>query len=406
MKNNLDNLAIFGGPPLVGLTLPVGQINMPEWEKFEALANGIFDRRYYSNHGVLAQELESNLCQFMSVSHAVTMVNATVGLSVACKAIDLKPGDKVIVPAFTFAATVQALTWCGLEPVFCDVNPNTHNISAETVIHLLDTPGVKAILGVHLWGNPCDIVNLEELARDRRMFLLYDAAHSVGCEYNGKNAATYGVCSVFSFHATKIINSTEGGCVTTNNDEVAERLRNIRASYGRRSTVPIPVIANGRFSEMQAAFALLSLEDFPKNRADNERRMRLYVENLKDISGIRFLLPTRGVCHNYQYVVIEIDEKDFGLSRDELVRILKAENIHARRYFMPGMHRSVPYKTQYPQYVNTLPVTDALCNKVMQVPSGQCVTDSDIQNICCLIRYIKTHSEEIKKRIACNSISL
>lgn len=399
MKRQLSDLAILGGSKLCDSFLPVGQINIPEWERFEALANGIFDRGCYSNHGVLAQEFENKLCQLFNMPHAVTLTNATIGLCLALKALDLAPGDKVVVPAFTFAATVQALTWAGLEPVFCDVDPHTHNITAQTVAPWLDTPGVKVILGVHLWGNPCDLQGLETLAHERGLSLFFDAAHAVGCTYGGKNAAEFGVCAVFSFHATKVLSSTEGGCVATNDGEIAERLRNLRSISGRHANVPVPVNSNGRFSEMQAAFGLLSLEDFPRNCAANEKRMRLYHEGLRDVPGVRFLLPTPGERHNYQYVVLEIEEKEFGFSRDELVRILEAENILVRRYFVPGMHRCVPYKTQFPQYVDALPVTDALCEKVMQVPSGQRVTDEDIAVICGLIRFIHAHARELKKRL-------
>ncbi|MDR2726562.1 MAG: aminotransferase class I/II-fold pyridoxal phosphate-dependent enzyme [Deltaproteobacteria bacterium] len=400
MKKQADDFAILGGPRLYAALLPVGQINIPEWEHFETLASGIFDRRCYSDHGILAQDFENKLCRLLDVPHAVTVTNATIGLCLALKALGLEPGDTVVVPAFTFAATVQALTWAGLEPAFCDVDPHTHNITAQTVAPVLDTPGVKAILGVHLWGNPCDLAGLEALARDREVPLLFDAAHAIGCTYGGRNAAAFGACSVFSFHATKILSATEGGCIATHDDRIAERIRAMRGDYGRHENVPIPVTASARFSEMQAAFGLLSLEDFPKNCADNERRMRLYGEGLRDVPGMRFLSPAPGERHNYQYVVLEIEEQAFGLSRDELVRVLEAENIQVRRYFVPGMHRCVPYKTQFPHYVDALPVTDALCHRVMQTPSGQCVTDEDIAAICGLIRFIQIHASGMKKRLA------
>jgi dTDP-4-amino-4,6-dideoxygalactose transaminase len=400
LKHSVADLAIFGGGgQFFEKKLPTGQINIPEWERFEKLATGIFERKYYSNHGKLAQGFEDKLCALFKVKHALTVTNATIGLSLACKAIGLEPGDKVVVPAFTFAATIQALTWAGLDPVFCDIDPATHNVTARTVEPLLDIPGVRAILGVHLWGNACDIDGLEALARKRDLFLFFDAAHAVGCTYRGIPVSGFGACEVFSFHATKILSATEGGCVTTNDDAIAERVRNLRSSYGRRTNVSIPVNANGRFSEMQAAFGLLSLEDFPKNREHNKRRMFLYVDELKDIPGIRFLLPSQGEQHNYQYVAFEVEENEFGLCRDDLVRILTAENILARRYFIPGMHRCVPYSTWFPQYMDALPVTDALCKKVMQLPSGQCITDEVIGQICALIRFIHAHARELKKAL-------
>ena len=400
MRKTLAELALWGNTPLFEHLLPVGQMNLPPWEHFCVSFHKLFERRHYTNHGVLAQELEEKLCRLLSTRHALTMTNATIALSLACKALGLPVGGKVIVPGFTFAATVQALTWAGLKPVFCDIAPHSHHITPQTVAPLLETPGVCAILAVHLWGTACDVDGLTKLAEERGIPVFFDAAHAIGCTHKGVPVGGFGNCEVFSFHGTKIMTSAEGGCITTNDDDLAERLRNLRSSYGRRATVPIPVAGYGRFSEAQAAFGLLSLEDFPENCANNERRMRLYVEGLRDVPGIRFLLPTTGERHNCQYVVLEIEDREFGLHRDELVRILEAENIAVRRYFVPGMHRSVPYKTQFPQYVKALPVTDALCAKVMQVPSGQRVADEDIAAICGLIRLIQAHAHEVKKRLA------
>ena len=399
MKRTVSDLAISGGRKMFPETLPVGQISVPAWSRFKAMADGIFDRRYYSNHGVLAQEFEKKLCNLLGVKHAVTMTNATIGLSLACKALGLPSGGRVIVPAFTFAASVQALTWAGLEPVFCDVDPLTHNISAATVAPLLHTPGVCAILGVHLWGNVCDIEGLQELANSQGILLFFDAAHAVGCTHHGMGVGGFGKCEIFSFHATKILSATEGGCVATNDDVIAERLRNLRSSYGRRATVPIPVNANGRFSEMQAAFGLLSLEDFPQNCERNKQRMECYRSGLEGVPGIHFLLPTPDEKHNFQYVVFEIDEVAFGLSRDQLVHVLEAENILARRYFIPGMHRSPPYSTEFPQYLDALPGTDALCKRVMQLPSGEVISLEVIQKICEIIRFIQHHAQEIRERL-------
>ena len=396
MLTTISDLAVCGHKPLFDTVLPVGQINLPSEARFHDVFHDLFERRYYTNHGVVTQELEEKLCRLFGTRHALTMTNATLALSLVCKGLNLPVGGKVIVSAFTFAATVQALTWAGLDPVFCDIDPLTHNMTAQMVAPLLDTPGVCAILGVHLWGNACDIEGLEALARERGIPVFFDAAHAVGCSHKGRPIGGFGTCEVFSFHATKILSATEGGCVATNDDALAERLRNLRSSYGRRATVPIPIAGYGRFSEAQAAFALLSLEDFPQNCRNNQRRLRLYTEGLQGVPGIRFLLPSEGESHNYQYIVFEVEEKDFGLCRNELVQALAAENILARRYFVPGMHRCVPYITQCPQYVNALPVTDVVCEKVMQVPSGQCVTDENIAAVCALIRFIQAHAGELK----------
>lgn len=396
MKKSILDLAYFGGSPLFSTVLPVGQIHIPDWERFKAIADGIFDRRYYANHWILTQELEEKLCQLLKVRNVITMTNATVALSLACKALQLSKGSKVIVPSFTFAATVQALTWAGIEPLFCDVDPKTHNITTETVLPLLDTPGVAAVLGVHLWGNPCDIKGISRLCQSRNIKLFFDAAHAIGCTYNNQPIGNFGHCEVFSFHATKILSATEGGCVTTNDDDLAERFRNLRSSYGRRADVAIPINGNGRFSEMQAAFALLSLEDFPKHCEENRKKMLHYFKRLENIPGLRFIKPKITEQQNYQYVVLEIDESQFGFSRDILVQILEAENIHARRYFVPGMHKSPPYNKSY---LKNLPCTNALCEKVFQLPSGAKVTIDTINKICDLIIYLQKNSNTIKEKL-------
>lgn len=399
MKHEVTQLALWGGKATFDTILPVGQINIPAWSRFEKLASGIFERHYYSNHGVLAQEFEEKLCALFNTDHAVTVTNATTGLSLSCKALGLPTGGKVIVPAFTFPATVQALTWAGLVPVFCEIDPLQHTITAAEVAPLLERHEVCAILGVHLWGNACGMAGIEELAAERGIPCFYDAAHAVGCTHQGKSFGSNGSCEVFSFHATKILSSAEGGAVATNDAVVAERLRNLRSSYGRRATAPIPVNANGRFSEMQAAFGLLSLEDFPANCETNRKKMGLYREGLAPVPGIRLLSPSPGEKHNCQYVVLEIAEDAFGLGRDDLVRVLEAENVHARRYFVPGMHRCVPYCEQFPQFVDALPVTDELCGRVMQLPSGQRVTDEHIGDICELVHFIHEHAAGIKGRL-------
>ena len=395
MKRTINELGLLGGEKLFPSFLPVGQINIPQWERFQEKAEGIFARHYYTNYGTLALELEEKLCHLFQTRHCLTVSNATTGLSIACKAMGLPPGGKVIVPAFTFAATIQALTWAGLEPVFCDIDAQSHCITPKTIIPCLAVPGIVAILGVHLWGNACDIDGLKSIAQAHDLQIFYDATHAVGCSYQGKRIGGFGECEVFSMHATKILSSTEGGCIATDDDKLAERIRNIRSCYGRRHKVPVSITANGRFSELQAAFGLLSLEDLPDNIAANKARLILYHDLLGTIPGVKPVPPNKEEHHNYQYVVLEIDKQAFGLDRDTLVKILEAENILARRYFVPGMHRCEPYKTDLPQYLDALPVTDSLCKKVMQLPSGQLVSNEDVSKICELIRFIQANAKNI-----------
>ena len=396
-KGGTECLSFLGGKTQFSTPLHVGQMNLPKWEHFENTFRDIFTRRYYTNHGPLAQELEDRLAEFLGVRHVVTVTNGTIALMLAAKALNLT--GKVIVPAFTFAATVQSLTWAKIEPLFCDVDPQTHMLTPELVAPLLNDQDVSAILPVHLWGNLCNTEALEDLAQKKGIPVYYDASHAFGFTRKGRKASCHGILECFSFHPTNVFNTAEGGCACVDDDDIAERLRNLRSSYGRRKSVEISINANGRFSEAQAALGLLSFEGYPSVIAMNKARFELYAELLGNIPGIRILQPVSGEQSNYQHVVVELDKHAFGLTRDQLIRLLEAENILRPRYFVSGMHRCKPYKECYPHVVDALPITDMLCECVMQLSSGQAVSLQDVRAICELITFIYDNADSLRVRL-------
>ena len=396
-KGGTECLSFLGGETQFSTPLHVGQMNLPKWEHFENAFRDIFTRRYYTNHGPLAQELEDRLAEFLGIRHVVTVTNGTIALMIAAKALNLT--GKVISPAFTFAATAQSLTWAKIEPLFCDVDPQTHMLTPEMVAPLLNDQDVSAILPVHLWGNLCNTEALEDLAQKKGVSVYYDASHAFGCTRKGRKAGCHGAVEIFSFHATNVFSTAEGGCVCTNDDDIAERLRNLRSSYGRRISVDIPINANGRFSEAQAALGLLSLKDYPSVVATNKAKFELYTELLGNIPGIRILQPVSGEECNYQHVVLEIDNQAFGLTRDQLIRLLEAENILAQRSFAPGIHRCSPYKEHYPHFLDALPITDMLCERVMQLSSGHAVSLQDVRSICEIIIVIYNNADSLRERL-------
>ena len=391
------DFALIGGAPAFAKPLPVGQLYFPSWDRYEAAMRGIFERRYYTNQGPLTRQLEEQLQDYLGVRHAICVTNATIGLMMAAEALGLS--GKVIMPSFTFIASAQSLSWAGIEPVFCDIDPITHQIDIGKIDALLDEQ-VTGIMGVNLWGGACEPVALEEFARSRGLKLYFDSAHAFGCEVNHTKIGNFGGIEVFSFHATKILSATEGGCLCTNDDELAARLRNIRSSYGAGRPVSVVKTSNGRMSEAQAAIALMSLEDFPENRQKNESLFRAYETKLGRISGIRLVEPAGVTFSNYQYIVCEIDEDTFGLSRDELVTVLKAENVNARRYFYPGTHRSIGFCDKYPQFLNSLPATDQLCATCMQLPVGALVDVDAVNTICNLVEESQHNAGLLKSHIA------
>lgn len=392
-KSNPEQLAIFGAAPMFPDEIHVGQVNLPSWDDFERMFAGIFERGYYTNHGPLVAELEASVARHLGVRHAICVTNGTLALMIAARALELS--GEVIVPAFTFPGTAQALTWAGLEPVFADVNPASHTLTAETVAPRIG-PRTTAVLGVHLWGRACDPDGLEELCSRHGLALFFDAAHAFGCSYRGRMIGHLGRVEAFSFHATKIISGTEGGCLTTDDNEVAQRLRTIRNFHQSATDRPVGLRINGKMSEAQAAMALLSLARFDQNREHNKTIFDIYRRRSAPWRGIRLLDYDDDQANNFQYAVLEItDAGDLG--RDALVELLRAENVLARRYFHPGVHRLSPYSERHGAY--SLPVTDDLCRTTMQIPLGPCVTEEIAHCICDLIDLANREGSAIADRL-------
>ena len=397
MSKEKVHFAIMGAAPRFEILIPIGQLYFPSWERYEAAFRGIFERQYYTNNGPLLTELEDKLQQFLEVKHAICVSNATFGLMMAADAMNLT--GKVIMPSFTFIASAQSLSWAGVEPVFCDVDPGTHQIAIDKLDSLIDSQ-VTGIMGVNLWGGACNPVALEQYVQETGLKLYFDSAHAFGCVVNNTKIANYGSLEVFSFHATKVLSSAEGGCICTNDDNLADRLRCIRPSYGEYKSVRITKVANARMSEAQAAIALLSLEDFPQNQQKNESLFSIYDENLESVPGIKLVKPSGVTSSNYQYAVCVVDENIFGLSRDALIEILKAENVNARRYFYPGIHRSPGFIDRLPKHFDSLPVTDHLCATCLQLPIGAMVDHNAVVAICEIIDKCQRNSDLLKSHIA------
>lgn len=388
-------LAVLGGVPAFQRPLPVGQLYFPSWEKYEARFRDIFARQYYTNQGPLTQELEQRLEAFFGVKHVICVTNATVGLIMAAESLGLS--GKVVTPSFTFIATAQALEWANLQPVFCDVDLETHCVTPDTIAPCL-AEDVSAILAVNLWNGSCDPQAIQAFASSRGLKLFFDSAHTFGCEVNDAPIGGFGALEVFSFHATKVFSSAEGGCLTTNDDEIAKRLRNIRSSYGAGPPVSVVKTSNGRMSEAQAAIGLMSLEDFPAIVARNKKIFSLYRACFAHIPGLRLVEPANVSKTNHQYVVVEVNEDAFGVSRDQLARALKAENVIARRYFYPGAHRCLPWVERNSGGV-ALPNTESLCTRIMQFPIGALVSDDDVARIGELLQKISNSAPAVRKAL-------
>lgn len=364
-------------------TLHVGRPNIGSYQRFLSLVEDIFERRWFSNNGKLVNELEFLLSEYLEVKHCILVCNGTMGLQLATKALELT--GEVIVPAFTFIATVHALQWMGLKPIFVDVDPLTHTLDPDKIISLINE-NTSGIIGVHLWGNPCATEKIESIAKIYDLKVIYDAAHAFSCRHQTKMIGNFGDCEVFSFHATKFFQTFEGGAITTNNDQLAQKIRLMKNFGFQGLDNVIELGINGKMTEIQAAMGLACFESLEEIVKINRRNYEYYRQHLEEITGIRFFNYDKIAQTNFQYIIAVVDAKTAGLTRDELVQILQDCNIRARRYFYPGCHRSAPYRTLYPEQITNLPNTDFLCERVMALPTGQSVSVRDIDVICQIIK--------------------
>lgn len=401
MKTRLDELAVFGPPPAFTEKLHVGRPNIGDRERLLARINDLIDRKWLTNNGPYVQEFEQRVADLLGVKHCIAMCNGTVALEIATRALGLT--GEVIVPSFTFVATAHALQWQEITPVFCDIHPDTFTLDPSRVEAMI-TPRTTGIIGVHLWGRPCDVEALTEIARRRRLRILFDAAHAFACSRNGRMVGGFGDAEILSFHATKFLNSFEGGAVLTGDDALADKIR-LMKNFGFSGYDNVVYIGiNGKMSEVSAAMGLTGLESIDRFIAVNRENIARYREELSGVSGLR-LIPydEREKC-NYQYVVLEVDEGACGVDRDLLVDVLHAENVMARKYFHPGVHRMEPYRSCFPHAGLVLPVTERLSRRVLSLPTGTSVGKDDIRSICAVIRLAMTNGPGLRARLGASRV--
>lgn len=396
MIGSVDDLAVFGGAPAFAEPLHVGRPNIGDRAPFFTRVEDIFDRRWLTNHGRYVTELEQRISELLGVEHCIASCNGTVALEIAARASGLS--GEVIVPSFTFVATPHALRWLGLTPVFCDIDPDRHTINPMQVEELI-TPQTSGILAVHVWGRPCDTDALAAVARRHELTLLYDAAHALACTHQGQYIGGFGDAEVFSFHATKFFNTFEGGAIVTNDADLARRARSMRDFGFDAPDTTDSVGTNGKMSEIHAAMGLTNLDAMTDVVAVNRRNHARYQERLGDVGGLRFNRYDLDEMSNFQYVVIEVDESRFGLGRDRLLEVLRAENVLARRYFYPACHQLQPYASSMPGVGSRLPHTERLASEVLTLPTGTAVGEREIDGVCDLIRTAHEHAQDIRDRM-------
>ena len=308
---------------------------LPNKDDFDKMINEIWNKHWITNSGELHNELEAELKKFLGLDNLHLTVNGHLALETAFTGLEL--GGEVITTPFTFVSTTNALVRTGSTPVFCDINDDNLTIDVNKIEELI-TEKTTAIVPVHVYGHPCDVEGIEKIAKKHNLKVVYDAAHAFGVKYKGESICAWGDVSMLSFHATKLFHTIEGGAVVAKNNSPAFEKMGFLRNYGIINEEEIVCIGgNAKMNEFQAAMGIANLKHINEIIAERKNITMAYREQLSSVEGIRFFVPEAApeVEYNYAYMPILVDEKKFGISRDELYSKLKENNIFARKYFYP-----------------------------------------------------------------------
>ena len=358
--------------------------SMPPIEEYITEIQSIWDEHILTNMGPKHKKLEAELTEYLKVPHVSLMVNGHMALEMAIQAMNLT--GEVITTPFTFASTTHAIVRNGLKPVFCDIDPLTCTIDADRIEGLI-TDRTSAILPVHVYGNVCNVEKIDKIAKKYGLKVIYDAAHAFGEEYKGIGIGNFGNASMFSFHATKVFNTIEGGAVCYSDEDFGLDLYRLK-NFGIRGPEKVDYVgANAKMNEFQAAMGLCNLRHVNNEIAKREKVYGLYVDRLKDIEGVRMLELQKDVKHNYSYLPIIIDENEFGLTRNEVFDLLAQNNIYSRKYFYPITNS---YNCLHGQFkVGETPIALHISKRVLTLPMYADLTEEQIDIICSTIRNMK-----------------
>jgi dTDP-4-amino-4,6-dideoxygalactose transaminase len=356
----------------------VNQPTLPELSEFILLLEDIWISKKLTNMGKFHQQLENKLCEFLGVEHISLFANGTLALMAALQVMRIS-GDVITTP-YSFVATTHALKWNGITPVFCDIDPKTYNLDPTKIENLI-TPKTTAIVPVHIYGNPCDVLKIEEIADTYGLKVIYDSAHAFGVKVNNQSILNFGDLSVLSFHATKIFNTFEGGAIICHDEKTKKRIDYLKNfGFSDETTVIAPGI-NAKMNEMQAAIGLLQLKDVNSNIQKRKKISELYRDSFENIKGLTCIPDFEGVDHNYGYFPIFIDKNKFGISRDELYYKLQDNNIFARRYFYPLISQFQPYKGLESSSPENLPVATRVTEQVISLPIYADLEIEEVQRV-------------------------
>jgi len=359
---------------------------LPPLEDFLPYLEKIWKSKWLTNNGDFHKQFERELAEHLGVKYISLFTNGTLALVTALQT--LKITGEVITTPFSFVATTHALWWNNIKPVFVDIEPNTFNIDPDKIESAI-TPNTTAILPVHVYGNPCNVEKIQNIADTYGLKVIYDACHAFGVKLNSESVLNFGDLSVLSFHATKIFTTFEGGAIVCKDEATKKRIDFLKNfGFAGETTVVAPGI-NAKMNEFQAALGVLQLKHVDKAIEKRKQVAELYRNKLCDVAGIKLLEDLEGVKQSYSYFPILIDEEEFGMSRDAVYEEMKKNNIMVRRYFYPLISQFPAYKGLESAKPENLPVAEEITKKVLCLPIYPGLTNESIEVITKIIKSIE-----------------
>ena len=360
----------------------VTQPYLPDLNLFYPYLEAIWKSKNITNGGVFHQELEASLCEYLGVQHVSLFCNGTIALMVALQALGIS--GEVITSPYSFVATTNSLLWNGITPVFCDIDPISMNIDPFKIEKAV-TNKTSAILPVHCYGTPCNVEEIQKIAENHGLKVIYDAAHAFGVEFKGQSLLNYGDLSVLSFHATKVFNTFEGGAIISHSLEMKKRIDQLKNFGFVDELTVVESGINGKMSEVNAAFGLLQLKSMQEVASQRKMVSDFYNFNLEGINGIELPAGNYSSASNHSYYPI-IVKSLFPVGRDKLYELLQEQSIFSRRYFHPLISDFPMYKNLSSSTPKNLPVAKQISDQVLCLPIYPGLENKDLQRIIDVIK--------------------
>lgn len=351
---------------------------LPDLDEFSQMLKVIWESKWITNNGYFHQQLEEALCAYLKVPYISLFTNGTLPLLTALQA--LRVSGEVITTPYSFVATTHSIWWNGLRPVFVDIDPSNCGMDPDRIEAAI-TPRTTAIMPVHCYGKPCDIVRIQQIADKYGLKVIYDAAHCFGVEVNGKSILEYGDISTLSFHATKVYNTVEGGAMVVHDAATKQRIDYLKNFGFESETEVIAPGINSKLDEVRAIYGLLNLRQVDQAIEARHRVAIRYREALRSVHGIRYFDDMPGVRHNYSYFPIFVEASSYGMSRDELFNKLRQHNIISRRYFYPLISTFSTYRGLPSATSENLPNATRIANEVICLPIHHELSNEDVDKV-------------------------